>query len=241
MFKAIDVSHWQSLDIIGKMQDKLNIEGVMIRAGHGLKVDEKMDAFVKEAETRSLHYGFYWYYEGKSANVWEKQTDLFLKTVEKYNPDLPLAIDYEEEICQSVNQCCLKAGNTIEENGYFCMVYSNRNFMNRQWNQEIKDNFAIWLASWINESQEPEDMWRYSAAWKCNVVMLQYTDTAFGLSIDCNEIIENLPSLCQKVRNTYYLSEEEALSTLKSVMKNLKAGAKIEICIKRNGERYLLS
>lgn len=241
MFKAIDVSHWQTPNIIRIMYENLGIKGVMIRAGNALKIDEKMESFVSEAEELNLHYGFYWYYTGKSSAAWKKQTELFLQTVSKYNPDLPLAIDYEEEICQSVNQCCIEAGTMIENASYFCVVYSNRNFMNNQWNQDVKDRFGIWLASWVTEGQTPDDMWKYWTTWKCNIVMLQYATEAFGYSVDCNEIVDNLPRLCNRVRRNYYYSKEEALEILNTMLDKVMPDSDVQFYIVRSGDLYHIS
>lgn len=241
MYKAIDVSHWQKPNIIETMKEAMGIKGVMIRAGHGLTVDEKMESFVRECERLELYYGFYWYYEGNSSSHWKKQTNLFLETIANYNPEMPIAIDYEESMTSTINQNCLMAGTMIEENNYFCVVYSNRNFMTNLWNQDVKDRFAIWLASWVNGEQTPADMWAYESMWDCNVVMVQYDTTAFGMSIDVNEFTEALPELCRKVRNMNYCPKKDALNIISNVMGNMKVNQPLTITINRSGDLYHVS
>lgn len=113
--------------------------------------------------------------------------------------------------------------------------------MNKQWNQDVKDRFGIWIVSWVTEGQTPEDMWNYCSSWECNTVMLQYATEAFGYSIDCNEIVDNLPELCNRVRHKYYYSKEHALELIATLLDKAEPETYTSFRIARSGDLYNIS
>lgn len=231
MVKGIDVSHWQGPTVIPEMVKQENIKYVMIRAGHGIKTDEKCESFVKQCEELGLNYGFYWYYEGQSNEAWERQTENFLYVVRKYNPTLPLAIDYEESIkFGEANQRVMQCGTTLENAGYFVVVYANKSFFNTLWNDKVKKRFAFWLADYSDTPSKG-----YSE--KANIVIRQTSDRYKWISVDTDEFAENLLELCIKCRKGEWKILSIVLDAIKEALLN-SSSAVNNFSILKDGDNY---
>ena len=67
MLNVIDVSNWQAgLDLVKLKRDNPSLDGVIMRACHGVTIDASFREFSKAAEKAGLLVGAYVYIEGDS-------------------------------------------------------------------------------------------------------------------------------------------------------------------------------
>lgn len=196
--KVVDISHWQEKDVLYKLKGK--IQGVMIRVGHGTIIDRHFANFYMAAVELGLKIGFYWYYDSKSLKGMKVETELFLTHIAGLKCDLPVAIDAEmHENVPEINTIIRQIGKQIEDAGYFCIIYSNKNYLANVWDAEIKKRFAFWVAHWeISPMYVP-------GTYGETCYMIQYSNVGnvigYYRPLDVNDANDDLLVLVEKTMN----------------------------------------
>lgn len=196
----LDVSEWQ-----GEIDwDKVSgIDGVMVRAGVGTRVDKFWLRNISELNRLGIPAGVYWFSYAKDAEEAAAEAEACLASVSDWRIELPVAFDFEYE---SVN-ALKKAGITqsranvsaivrafcgvIEGAGYYTMVYSNRDFSGRYFEDDILRKYDLWLADWKSLDSEPGmscGLWQYGKERR----------VGFGPEVDCSVALRDYPAIIRK-------------------------------------------
>lgn len=135
----------------------------IIRAGYGKNnIDNKMLQNVVGCEEYNIPYGFYWFSYAVNPEMAKKEADYMCDMALNFNPKYPLAFDFEygsieymkkqgvTPTMQAVKDIAIAFLNRIEENGYFAMLYSNRDFLTRYFDG-LEKRYCLWLAEWNKE------------------------------------------------------------------------------------------
>lgn len=199
--RYIDVSEFQGNIDYDKLKTD-NISGIMIRAGYGQNnIDKKFVRNITECNRVGIPCGAYWFSYAYTTDLARKEAEYFLAAVKPYKVELPLAFDYEQAsvnnsikkgitpTVQLVQQMTEAFCSTIEKAKYYCMVYTNPDFINRYLSSAIK-KYDLWLAQWTNPDsivKPPRScgIWQYG----CNM------ELGIENAVDVNESYRDYPTL----------------------------------------------
>lgn len=182
--KGIDVSQWQGAIDWQKVKNS-GVAFAMIRAGYGQNnVDKQFVRNISECNRLGIPCGIYWFSYATTAAMAKKEAQYALAAVKPYHLDYPVAFDFEYD---SVNYAS-KAGvavtkqlatsiataflDEVESAGYYGVLYTNQDYLNRYFDVSLKDKYDIWLASWYtspNFDKPPMDcgLWQYASDGVC--------------------------------------------------------------------------
>lgn len=195
-YMGMDCSKWQG-DIDWAKVAKAGIKHVMIRAGYGRysnQVDPCLQQNVEGCEANGIHYGFYWYSYATTTAQAKAEAQLFLATIKKYRPDMPLAydIEYEKSILALTNAqrtAMVKAFlEEVEAAGYYGILYASTNFIKSYLNYSQLTAYDVWAAQYASRCTcpLPYGMWQYTSSGK--------VDGVSG-NVDLNLIYKDYPSI----------------------------------------------
>ena len=152
-----------------------NVDFVILRAGYGKEfsqIDKKFEEYYAECKKHKIPVGCYWYSYAKSKVEAEKEAEVFLKTIEGKQFEMPVYYDVEEydifklgkkAVSEIITAFCEK----VEKAGYFTGFYSNPNFLHNVVNDVVKSRFTLWLAHWnANKPYCDCGIWQKSAKGK---------------------------------------------------------------------------
>lgn len=162
MFTGIDVSH-NNGNIDWQKVSKAGVDFAIIRAGYGWganQIDRKFIYNITNALRYGIECGSYWFsYAGTIAEA-KLEANLFLKTIKPYRLEYPIAFDFEYDSV-TYNQ---KRGITMTSTlasaiadaflmtcanaGYYVVNYTNRDYIQRYFNQPCMGKFEVWEARW---------------------------------------------------------------------------------------------
>ena len=207
MIKCVDISKHNGIIDFNSLLEN-DIKSIIIRAGYGSStVDKNFKNNIENALKLGFKVGLYWF--GYAYTVAQaKQEALYCdKVISKYKNDLSLPVfyDWEEDsfnyakrqgITVNKTHCSdmtFKFCETLENLGYFVGVYSNIDYLNRFYNENIKTRFSLWVAQWAN-----------NCTYNGNYDIWQFTDNLLidGKKFDGNYIInENLIKIVENFYN----------------------------------------
>lgn len=160
--KGIDLSaHQKAGQVNFEKLKELGYEFVMLRAGYGMYDSQKDKAFEShyEAATKAgLKVGAYHYSYAKNVSQAIKEADCFLKWVKDKKLEYPVAFDIEDRSQKilSVKQktdIALAFMQKVEAAGYYTMLYSSANWLNKYLDMQRLRHFDVWLACYTSEER----------------------------------------------------------------------------------------
>lgn len=163
LLNGIDVSEWQgSIDYSEVAND--GIEVVYIRAGEGSGyVDPYYLRNYNGAKNNGIKVGFYHYVTAMSTEEAIQQADFFTSLIGGLDADCRLAVDFEQFGDLSVpeiNNITLAFASRVEENtGKEVVIYSDASNAIDIFNQNVADNYPIWVADYYVEEPESNGKW----------------------------------------------------------------------------------
>lgn len=147
MLNIIDVSNWQSgLDLVKLKRGNPSLDGVIMRACHGVTDDASFETFAKAAEKAGLLMGAYIYIEGDSGEI-----SYFINTVENLLKTSILCIDWEKDLNKRwgdlsyLRECC---ETVIEKTGVRPLVYASKSVFPHAVCESL--NLGKWIAHYAN-------------------------------------------------------------------------------------------
>lgn len=174
--KYIDVSEHQG--IIDWERVKGNVDGVILRAGAGQRLDSRWERNARECNRLGIPIGAYWFSYAKDVSGAQAEAGRLLEAVKPYRMELPLAYDFEYDSVENA----AKAGvaitkalassfvrafcGEIEKAGYWALNYANPDYLNRYFDAATA-RYGLWLAQWQsgpNLAKPP----RTCAIWQWN-------------------------------------------------------------------------
>ena len=158
---------------------KKHIDGAIIRCGYGIdqanQDDKQWARNAAECERLGIPYGVYLYSYATNAERAKSEAQHVLRLIKGRKLSYPVYFDMEEKGTESVAVENAKIfGDMIEEAGYWCGVYYNKDWHNRVVKGQL-DRFTLWGASYgsnngqVQENYKPnfgEDIWQYSSTGK---------------------------------------------------------------------------
>ena len=158
---------------------KKHIDGAIIRCGYGMdqtnQDDKQWARNAAECERLGIPYGVYLYSYATNAEKAKSEAQHVLRLIKGRKLSYPVYFDMEEKGTESVAVENAKIfGDMIEEAGYWCGVYYNKDWHNRVVKGQL-DRFTLWGASYgsnngqVQENYKPnfgEDIWQYSSTGK---------------------------------------------------------------------------
>lgn len=167
-WKVIDVSEWQgSIDFTKVKKD--GVVGVIIRYADGDYVDKYFEKNMKGAKSAGLHFGAYIFSRASNKSEAEHEATRIYKATLKYNPDMPLYIDLEDnskkKYADAVAQAYLAK---IKALGGIGGVYANVSWWNNYLTKTADKEPIMWVAQYYKECQYKPlsrvGMWQYSSS-----------------------------------------------------------------------------
>ena len=174
-FKGLDVSQFQG-SIDWSQVKNAGYQFAMLRAGYGYNtIDEQFHRNASECNRLGIPFGVYWFCYALTPTIAVQEADGCLNAVSKYRLDYPICYDIEQSTLdyatengvtitpalatEIVRSFC----NHIEEQGYYAMYYSNRNFLNTYFPKDLSKRYALWYA-YYNESFDGTNcgIWQYT-------------------------------------------------------------------------------
>ena len=179
MYKGIDISYHQGNIDFNKV--KSNVDFIIIRSSYGMyQEDKKFREYANECERLKIPYGFYHYSYARNIEEANKEVTNMIKSIKDYNPTYPIIIDMEDadkwkenngnpsnEMYQNI---CDYFCNKLEQNGYYAMIYANKNWFINRLNNSKLDRYDKWLAQWSNKPtyNKKFGIWQYTSKGKIN-------------------------------------------------------------------------
>ena len=164
-YKVIDVSEWQGAIDWVKVKAS-GISGAIIRYADGDYLDKCFDKNMTAAKAAGLHVGAYIFSRAKTSSAAEREAERLYNACKKYNCDMPLYIDLEDNSCKNyANTVAAAFLNKMKTYGATAGVYANLTWWN---NYLTKVNCIRWIAQYNDKCtyKGSYDMWQYSSSGK---------------------------------------------------------------------------
>ena len=176
--KGIDVSKWNG-DIDWKSVKNAGADYVIIRAGYGRNtVDEKFYQNIEGAREAGLKIGIYWFSYATSVENAKIEAQKCLEVISDYKESItyPVFFDYEyasrdyaekqgvtvtKELATEMANTFI---NTIKSAGYVTGLYTNKDFGNKYFSEDVINSNNLWVAQYASKNTygRAYDMWQYT-------------------------------------------------------------------------------
>ena len=204
--------------------DKLattGVEFVMLRCGYrgytegGLVKDEKFEEYAAEANRVGIKLGVYFFTQAITKEEALEEADFVLDLIKDYQIDYPVAIDTEYVSDESArtntteiededrSEFLIAFCERIKEEGYYPVIYASENWMRRDMDLELLNQYDFWVAQYQEENDFLYDftIWQYTEEGSIPGI-----DEAVDLNISLIDYGEFVPALREAV-----LSEGEII------------------------------
>ena len=165
--------------------DKLaasGVEFVMLRCGYrgytegGLIKDEVFDEYAAEANRVGIKLGVYFFTQSITVEEAEAEADFVLDLIKDYDLSYPVALDTEliedseartntTEISKELrSQMAIAFCERIKEEGYYPVIYASENWMRRNMDLEMLNQYDFWAAQYQPQNDFLYDftIWQYT-------------------------------------------------------------------------------
>lgn len=207
---------------------KSEIDFVIIRAGYGNStIDKKFEENIESAIKCGLDIGIYWFSYAASVSDAIQEAKFCLKTISRYRKyiNYPVFFDWEDDSCRyvreerKVNPTSTLVSNmatafvdTIRMGNFQAGIYSNPNYLNLYFNNEIKENYDIWLAHVRDAKGHP----LLQSNYKGKYTMHQYSwvgkFSGFVGNVDTNYCYKEYVKK-EQIPSTYQIPEDITFTT----------------------------
>jgi len=177
MIKGIDISQHNGNIDFSKVAKEVDF--VIIRSSWGFyQEDSKFRIYANECERLNIPYGFYHYSYARNLDEAKCEVNGMINSIKNYNPTYPIIIDMEDadswkrDNGNPTNQMyidiCNYFCNELENNGYYAMIYANKDWLENKINSNMLDRYDKWLAQWANKPSYGKQygIWQYSSKGK---------------------------------------------------------------------------
>lgn len=180
--KGIDVSKYQSYIDFNKVKND-GIEFVIIRASYGRNttgyinkgVDEFFEQNYSNAKAAGLKVGAYHYTYARNVDQAREEAEFFLKRLSGKTFEYPVVLDIEDERYKTmskslVTDIAVTFLETLENAGYFAMIYSYRYFFQEYIDDSRLKAYAHWVAEWSSKLNYDANygIWQYTSKGTVN-------------------------------------------------------------------------
>lgn len=205
MKKYIDISYHQ-----GKVdfeQVKTNVDGIILRAGYGGNIiDKEFIRNVTECNRLDIPCGAYWFSYAYTVGMAVQEAKDLIAAVSPYRMELPLAYDFEYDSVRYANdqgvtitpQLVRDMTNafceTIEQEGYYCLLYANQDYINQYFGDLAGGRYDLWYA-YYPRSVDVNDPPRKCGIWQWGSSPIP----GISSNVDTNEAYKDYVSLIRSM------------------------------------------
>ena len=164
--EGIDVSYYQG-DIDWE-EVKTEKQFAIIRMGYGQKKkDDKYEEYYKGAKDAGVQLGAYLFSKAESVDDAEKEAEHALDLLKGKQFEWPIYYDIEADALNKgdVNAKLDKFCTILQENNYFCGVYSSASPLKSKFDSSVLAKYAVWVANYgVDHPSYSGDwgIWQYS-------------------------------------------------------------------------------
>lgn len=205
--RGIDISYYQG--DINFDELKGNIDFAIVRTSYGnFYEDRKYKQNIEGLESIGVPYGLYHYSYASSVESAKEEATKFINLVKNYKPLYPVVVDIESNSStqnlssETLVDIAVTFCETIEDAGYYAMIYSNLNFFNTKLNSQELDKYDKWLAQWASRTTYDGEfgIWQYSS-----------TGTVSGINgnVDLDIAYKDYPSIIKEKGLNNYVGKDE--------------------------------
>lgn len=120
--------------------------------------DKAFESHYEAAKRAGLSVGAYHYSYAKTVAEASKEADCFLEWISGKELDYPVAFDIEDTSQKRLTtdkrtEIALAFMNRVEGVGYYSMLYSNANWLNKYLDTTRLKHFDVWLACYTSEER----------------------------------------------------------------------------------------
>ena len=173
---GLDVSRWQG-DIDFEKVKNAGATFVMMRMGvsntpdEKLAVDSKFRQNISRAKAAGLKVGVYIYTAAINDQMAKELADFVVDTLGDEKLDFPVVFDWEnwskfrsyKISIHDLNQTFLTFTEELKKHNLDTMIYGSKHYLEIMWDEELKNNYPVWLAHYTNSQTTYEGkymMWQ---------------------------------------------------------------------------------
>ena len=181
--KGIDVSQHQGV-IDWKKVKEAGIDFAMLRVGYSNILDKEFKNNVIGCKENKIPFGVYLFSYALNEADARREALFVIDCIKDLTVEYPVAFDFEYDSIRYAKQMkvdLLKDDviyiteafcKTLEDFGYYAMVYTNKDYYKLYYNGRIKDKFDLWVAHWnITEPFLRGGMWQYTSTGKVDGII----------------------------------------------------------------------
>ena len=230
VYKGIDVSKWQGRINWNALSCE-DIQFVMIRSSFGWgkgNTDILFNTNYEGAKKIGIPVGAYHYSYARTPEEAIKEAEYCHSVLKGKTFEYPIAYDMEESGVASlgrekISQIAKAFCEKMESYGYYVCIYANKHWLDNYFEDEIFENYDIWLAQWTEKPifQRPYGLWQKSSKGKIE-----------GINgyVDLNEAYKHYPSIMKlNGLNGFKKGKPSKKENAKPVTRNYAAGEKVKL------------
>ncbi|HIW83224.1 MAG TPA: LysM peptidoglycan-binding domain-containing protein [Candidatus Dorea gallistercoris] len=171
---GIDVSEHQGRIDWSKVK-AAGIQFAMLRAGFGKNMpDEEFQRNAKGCGSTGIPFGVYWFSYAYTVEMACQEAEWCVSAIREHKVQYPVCFDFEYDSVRYAEQNGVRVTRSlasqlteafcgrVEELGYFAMFYSNRDYLERMFSDELRKKYALWYAQYSSlPSVTGMGMWQY--------------------------------------------------------------------------------
>ena len=166
---GIDLSGWDDTVYWDVLQNEVKF--VILRAGYGAGgSDSVYEAYYQKCKEIGMPVGAYWYAKATTVEGARAEANYFLQKLQGKQLEYPIYYDIEESSIfatgkENVSNMLREFCTILENNRYYCGVYSSRSFLDEYFTDEVLDRYDIWMAQYASStSYTRHKIWQFTGS-----------------------------------------------------------------------------
>ena len=174
---GIDISSWQANIDWDKAAS--NVDFVILRLGYGKNnVDQYARRNIQELNRLGIPYGVYWFSYAYTVEMARNEAKYAVQRLKEFSAQLcyPVYFDWEYDSRSYAEKNGVKPTKAlvrqiaeafceeIRAQGYYPGIYTNPDYINTYYGEEIFEKYDLWLAQYTSKASRDARMWQYSCA-----------------------------------------------------------------------------
>lgn len=174
-YKGIDLSRYNGAPDFQQVRDS-GIQFVILQAGYGQNhLDAQFQRSIRACNQLELPVGVYWFSYALTPEDAAREAQFCIDAVKEYRVELPVCYDLEYDSVRWAAQqgvtidrelasamaaaFCAK----VEQLGYYAMLYANADYLERMFQPELLERYALWYASYQSTCDRSDaGIWQHS-------------------------------------------------------------------------------
>lgn len=203
---GIDVSVWQgNFNFLQAARE--GVKFAILRGAYNLSKDTRFEEYYRNARAAGLDVGVYHYTMATTPTEAIQEAKFLLNNVlEGKKFELPIYFDIEDQVHKNLSKAQVSAITRayleyLESRGYWVGIYSSKSFLDTYLEDDIKQEYAMWVAQWNTECtyKGQYGMWQFGG--ETNLIRSTKIN---GQTVDQNYMLIDYPSLIkEKGKNGY--------------------------------------